>query len=75
MFNRKIEIKVVKDKAVATNDVPVEPAVNYVAVAEEAISRLGKQLLVGTVTVIAMTIVTKTLADTATEFIKNSINK
>lgn len=46
MFNRKIEIKLVKDNKKSTTDnTPVAEPIDYVAVAEEAADRLLLSLI------------------------------
>lgn len=71
MLNRKIEIKLVKDNKKSTDAVPQESTPDYVKLAEEAAIRIGKKLLIGTVVVIATTVVVSALADIAVNAMDN----
>ena len=75
MFNRKIEIKLVKDNEKSTTDnTPVAEPIDYVAVAEEAADRLLKKLLIGTVVVVAATVAVTTLGHIAENLADHAIH-
>lgn len=75
MFNRKIEIKLVKDNKKSTIDnTPVAEPIDYVAVAEEAADRLLKKLLIGTIVVVAATVAVTTLGHIAENLADNAIH-
>ena len=75
MFNRKIEIKLVKDNKKSTTDnTPVAEPIDYVAVAEEAAERLTKKLIIGAVAVVATTFVLATLGNIAENLVDNAIH-
>lgn len=50
-----------------------EPDTNYVEIAEEAASRIGKKLVIGTVVVIAAHILLTTVSEIATKAFENHI--
>ena len=75
MFNRKIEIKLVKDNKKSTTDnTPVAEPIDYVAVAEEAADRLVKKLIIGAVVVVASTVAVATLGHIAENLVDNAIH-
>ena len=75
MFNRKIEIKLVKDNKKSTTDnTPVAEPIDYVAVAEEAADRLIKKLIVGAVVVVVSTVAIATLGHIAENLADNAIH-
>ena len=78
--NRKLEIRLVKDGEKRENEMTVA---EYVAsldpketarLAEEAMTRLGKKLLIGTIATIASIAVITVLANAADTALQNSIN-
>lgn len=74
MFNRKIEIKLVKDNKKSTTDnTPVAEPIDYIAVAEEAADRLVKKLIVGAVVLVTVTAVVATLGNIAENLADNAI--
>lgn len=74
MFNRKIEIKLVKDNKKSTTDnTPIAEPIDYVAVAEEAADRLLKKLLIGTIVVVVSTVAVATLGNIAENLADNAI--
>lgn len=75
MFNRKIEIKLVKDNKKSTTDnTPVAEPIDYVAVAEEAADRLLKKLLIGTIVVVVSTVAVATLGHIAENLVDHAIH-
>lgn len=75
MFNRKIEIKLVKDNKKSTTDnTPVAEPIDYVAVAEEAADRLLKKLLIGTIVVVVSTVAVATLGHIAENLADHAIH-
>lgn len=73
--NRKLEVRLVKDDATATNTVAQEePKPDYVAVAEEAAVRLGKKLILGAIVTVAAVAVVSVLANAADSALQNAIN-
>lgn len=76
MFNRKIEIKLVKD-----NKNPVEPAApkdlaaDYVAIAEQAVVRIGAKIVIGVAATIVVSIVANKLGDAAIIALDAALNK
>ncbi len=75
MFNRKIEIKLVKDNKKSTTDnTPVAEPIDYVAVAEEAADRLLKKLIIGGVVFVVATAAAATLGNIAENLVDNAIH-
>lgn len=76
--NRKLEVRLVKDGASAiVNDAKEEStltAEDYALIAEEALSRLGKKLLIGAVITIATVAITTMLTDAVNATIQNSLS-
>lgn len=73
--NRKVEIKLVKDNETPVAErAPEISAAEYVQVAEEAISRLGKQLIIGAVVTIGATIVAATLGNIAITVVEHALD-
>ena len=76
MFNRKIEIKLVKDNKKSTTDnTPTVEPIDYIAVAEEASERLAKKLIIGAVVVVVATVAAATLGSIADNLVDHAINK
>lgn len=74
MFNRKIEIKLVKDNKKSTTDnTPVAEPIDYVAVAEEAADRLLKKLIIGGVVFVVAAAAAATLGNIAENLVDNAI--
>lgn len=75
MFNRSIQIKLVKDNKKSTTDTisTLEP-IDYVAVAEEAADRLLKKLMIGAVVVVVSTVAIATLGHIAENLADNAIH-
>lgn len=77
MFGIKPEIKVTmfprKDR---TNEVPTdEPKIDYIGIAEEAASRLGKKLVVGAIVVSVTAIAAATLGSIAVTAVEHALEK
>ena len=73
--NRKLEVRLVRDDARSNTAAPVqEPTPDNVAIAEEAIRRIGVKLLVGIAAVIVTTAVVSVLANAADSALQNAIN-
>lgn len=78
MFNRKLEVRLVKDndKKNAASATPEEPkltARDYTLIAEEAATRLGKKLLIGAVVTIVTVAVVTVLANAADTALQDAI--
>lgn len=73
--NRKLEVRLVKDDT-RTNNVAAqeEPKPDYVAIADQAMKRLGVKLLVGAAALIVTTAVVSVLANAADSALQNAIN-
>lgn len=76
MFKKhKLEVRIVKDVARATDITPEEePKPDYIGIAEEAARRIGKKLLIGAVVMVVTTAVVTVLANAADTALQNSLN-
>lgn len=75
MFNRKIEIKLVKDNKKSTADTtPTQEPTDYIAVAEQAAERLAMKLVIGAVVVVTATVILATLGNIAENLADSAIH-
>lgn len=76
MIKPEITVTLFPKKAKKTAEVPIEePTVDYVRVAEEAASRLGKKLVIGAVVVSVVYVGVATLGSIAVTAVEAHFNK
>lgn len=74
MFKLELNPRIVRTRKSTPETVPTEePTPDYVAIAEEAASRLGKKLLIGAVVVVATYVVLSVAGSLAESAFENTI--
>lgn len=74
MFKPEITVSFGKKTKKTSTSTPEEPTPDYVAIAEEALSRLGKKLIVGAVVVVATTVILSAVSNAALITLDHTLN-
>jgi hypothetical protein len=76
IFKPEVKVTLFPKKTKKTDEIPIEePTVDYVAAAEAAAGRLGKQLVIGAIVVSVASIAAATLGSIAITAVDHALTK